>query len=1149
MTCPRCHAENRDGLRFCEDCGSRLTLTCAQCGGDLAPGKRFCGSCGTPATSQPAAPTASPESYTPKHLAEKILTSKSALEGERKQVTVLFADLKGSMELLADRDPDEARKLLDPVLQIMMDAVHRYEGTVNQVMGDGIMALLGAPLSHEDHAVRACYAALRMQESVKRYAEEVRRTVGIPIQIRVGLNSGEVVVRSIGSDLRMDYTAVGQTTHLAARMEQMAMPGSILIAQETLNLAEGYVVVKPLGPMLVKGLEAPIEVYEVTGAATVRSRLHAAAARGLTRFVGRTSELEQLRQALDDARSGRGQVVAVVGEPGVGKSRLYWEFTHSHRTQNWLIVESGSASYGKATAFLPIIDLLRAYFQIETRDEPRKIREKVTGKLLSLDRALEPSLPALLWLLDVSVDDPYWQRLDPPQRRLRTLDAVKRLLLRESQVQPLLVLFEDLHWIDAETQASLDGLIESLPTARVLLLVNYRPEYQHAWGRKPYYRQLRIDPLPPESADALLDALLGEDRTLGPLKRVLIARTEGNPFFLEESVRTLVETTVLVGERGAYRMTKAPDAWQIPATAQAILAARIDRLASEDKRLLQAASVIGKDVPFALLQAIADMPEGSLRGGLTHLQAAEFLYETSLFPDLEYTFKHAFTHGVAYGSLLQERRRALHARAAAAIEALYPERLTEHVERLAHHALRGELWDKAVLHLRQAGGKAMERSAYREAAAGFEQALDALRHLPESPERTEQAIDLHLDAGGVLVAPGELAKSTDHVREAEALAESLRDERRLGQALVLLATLAWLWGDLDRGLELGQRALAIALGLHDVSLQRSANYTLGVIGQARGDYRQSVAALSQVAEALQGSRRSEWLDAATSGDAPDLAPQLSGDLSLLAEQRLEEEVVPRRQLVVGDPRGRLAWSLAELGEFTGAMARGEEAVRLARDDSSNLILAYRNLGIVFLRRGALPQAIPLLERAVKLCRVTQVRYLFDTTAGHLGYAYALSGRLPEGVILMEEALADPAATGTVYHPLLLAYLGEAHLMAGRRDDACAVARRALDLAHRQTERGHEAWVLRLLGEIATQADLRDLGSAEEHYGRALARATELDMRPLVAHCHLGLGQLYRQTGDRAKAAEHLTTARAMYREMDMGFWLAQAEAACAGGDS
>ena len=407
MLCARCAHENPAGARFCNGCGVRLETVCPACRQVNPPASRFCNGCGQPLGSAPG-PARTPDSYTPKHLAEKILTSKAALEGERKQVTVLFADLKGSMELLADRDPEEARKLLDPVLEHMMEAVHRYEGTVNQVMGDGIMALFGAPLAHEDHAVRACYAALRMQESVKRYAEGVRRRHGVTVRIRVGLNSGEVVVRAIGSDLHMDYTAVGQTTHLAARMEQLAEPGSILLSPATLELAEGYVEVKPLGPLPVKGLPAPVEVYELVGAGAVRSRLHAAAARGLTRFVGRDSEVDQLRQALERAQAGHGQVVAVVGEPGVGKSRLYWEFTHSHRAHGWLILESGSVSYGKATAYLPVIDLLKAYFHIEGRDETRTIREKVTGKLLSLDRALEPSLSALLSLLDVPVEDEAW---------------------------------------------------------------------------------------------------------------------------------------------------------------------------------------------------------------------------------------------------------------------------------------------------------------------------------------------------------------------------------------------------------------------------------------------------------------------------------------------------------------------------------------------------------------------------------------------------------------------------------------------------------------------------------------------------------------------------------------------------------------------
>src|SRR6266851_1741118 len=741
MRCPQCSHDNPDGVKFCGECGARLESLCPSCGTGNPPANKFCHQCGQVLAPppMPAARFASPQSYTPAHLSEKILTSRTALEGERKQVTVLFADIKGSTELIAGLDPEEARTLLDPALRLMMHAVHRYEGTVNQVLGDGIMALFGAPLAHEDHAVRACYTALAMQEAMRRYTEEVRRTHGVEVQIRIGLNSGEVVVRAIGNDLHMDYSAIGQTTHLAARMEQLAPPGSIRLTADTLRLAEGWVQVTPLGLVPVKGLLAPVEVCELVGAGPARTRLQAFAARGLTPFVGRQAEIATLHQVLEQAGTGHGQVVAVIGEPAIGKTRLFYEFTHASRTQNWLLLESSSTSYGKATPYLPLIDLLKTYFQIEDRDDGRRRREKLTERLLTLDPALGPSLPAFLALLEVPVEDPHWQALDPPQRRQRTLDALKRLLLRESQVQPLLLVFENLHWIDTESQAFLDGLVESLPAARLLLLVNYRPEYQHGWGSKTYYTQLRLDPLPPASAEAMLQVLLGDDPGLAPLKRLLIERTEGNPFFLEESMRALVETGVLVGAPGAYRLAQTLPTIQVPATVQAVLAARIDRLPPEAKRLLQTAAVIGTEVPLPLLQAIAELPEAALHGGLGHLQAAEFLYEMRLFPEHEYTFKHALTHEVAYGSLLLERRRGLHARLVEAIEALMPARGTEgasgrspdQVERLAHHALRGEVWDKAVTYCQQAGARATERAAFHEAVAAFEQALQALMHLPE----------------------------------------------------------------------------------------------------------------------------------------------------------------------------------------------------------------------------------------------------------------------------------------------------------------------------------------------------------------------------------------------------------------------------------
>ena len=1012
MICPRCQHENPAGVKFCGECGIRLEFRCSACQASNPPTNKFCHECGTPLVTAPAATKfVSPQAYIPKHLAEKILTSRSALEGERKQVTVLFADLKGSLELLADRDPEEARALLDPVLERMMEAVHRYEGTVNQVMGDGIMALFGAPVAHEDHALRACYAALRMQETVKRYAEEIQRAHGVPVQIRVGLNAGEVVVRSIGSDLRMDYTAVGQTTHLAARLEQLALPGSILLSGATLPLVEGAVQGKPLGPVTIKGLEAPLEVYELLGALPLRSRMEAAAARGLSPFVGRQREIEALRHALAQAGAGHGQVVGVLGGPGVGKTRLFYEFSHARHLQGWLCLETWSMSYGKATAYLPVLELLKAYFQLEARDDARRLREKVTGKLLALDPALQPSLPAVLALLDLPQEDPQWSALDPAQRRQRTLEALKRLMLRESQLQPLCLIVENLHWIDAETQAWLDSLIESLPTARLLLLLNFRPEYQHGWGAKSYYTQLRLYPLPPASAEELLQGLLGPDRSLPPLRQLLIQRTEGNPFFLEESIRTLVETQVLTGARGAYRLAKALPGIQVPATVQAVLAARIDRLPPEEKRLLQAAAVVGKEVPCPLLQAIAELPEEPLRQGLTHLQAAEFLYEMRLFPELEYTFKHALTHEVAYGSLLHERRRTLHARLVGVIETLSPDRLAEQGERLAHHAFRGEVWEKAVTYLRQAGAKAFARSANREAVARFEQALAALAHLPDTRETLEQAIDLRLHLYPSLNPLGEFEKLGGYLREAEGLARTLADQRRLGWVSVYMAYFLWVTGRSPEARTAAQSAQAIAETLGEVPLEVGGNYYVGLVGLTSGDYPQAEASLRRVVQLLEGDRGHDRCG-------------LTGFPAAMA-------------------RGYLALALAERGAFEEGLVHGEEGVRLAEviDHPFSWVIASWGPAYLYRIRGEFPHAMRFLDRALALCHDWDLPHMSWITAGFLGSAYAWSGRVADGLSLLEEGLRAPAQ----WQALMIAHLGEAYLLAGRLDDALASAGRALML--------------------------------------------------------------------------------------------------------
>jgi class 3 adenylate cyclase/tetratricopeptide (TPR) repeat protein len=1071
---------------------------------------------GAPAPSSGTAGVQLPLAAIPSYLAEKILTARSALEGERKQVTVLFADLKGSMELLAGRDPEEVRQLLDPTLHVMMDAVHRYEGTVNQVMGDGIMALFGAPLAHEDHAVRACYAALAMQEAMRRYSVEVRRRHGCEVQLRVGLNSGEVVVRAIGNDLHMDYSAIGQTTYLAARMEQLATPGSIWLTAATLRLAEGLVQVEALGPLPVKGLAEPVEVFELVGASAIRRRLQASAARGLTRFVGRQQELTTLQQALAQAGAGHGQVVAVVGNAGVGKSRLVYEFVQAHSTPGWLVLESASVSYGQATPYFPVIDVLKRYSHVEEHDDTRTIRAKVTGQVLTLAPALQDTIPALLALLDALPEDSPFVQLDPPQRRQRTLDALKRVILRESQEQPLLLVFEDLHWIDSETQTLLNSLVESLPTARLLLLVNYRPEYQHGWGSKTSYTQLRLDPLPSMSVDALLQTLLGNDPSLKPLTQLLLVRTEGNPFFLEESVRTLVETGILLGERGAYRLGQGLPTIQVPATVQAVLAARIDRLPPEDKRLLQTAAVIGTEVPLPLLHAIAELPEERLHRGLAHLQAAEFLYETRLFPEREFTFKHALTHEVASGSLVQERRRVLHARIVEALEALVGERGVEHVERLAHHALRGEVWDKALAYCRQAGEKAMARSAYREAVGCFEQALKTLPHLPETHDTCAQAIDLRLALRSAFFPSGDHRKTLVYLHEAEALAVALDDPRRLGQVSNFLSVHYYRLGAYDQAIAAAQRALTLARASGTGGLHALANLRLGLAYHAQGEYRQALEAFRQTVTSLAEAQRHE---------------------------RFGQVILPAVHACAVH-----AWCHGELGTFAEGGASGDDGMRIAKavaHPASQMIAAW-GVGLLALRQGALPQALPLLERAMGLCHEADLPNFLPWMAAALGAAYTLDGRISDAVPLLTGAIEQTLATATVGDQIRCRLpLGEAQLRAGRLEEAHALTEGTLALVREHHERGNQAYALRLLGEIAGRREPPAVELAADYYRQALSLAEDLGMRPLQAHCHRGLGTLHSKTSHKEQARTALSTAIALYRTMAMTFWLPETEAALA----
>jgi len=851
-----------------------------------------------------------------------------------------------------------------------------------------------------------------------------------------------------------------------------------------------------LGTVPVKGLADPVRVYEITGAGPARTRLQATLARGLTKFVGRLTELQQLTRVLELAGGGHGQVVTVMGEPGVGKSRLVWELTHSHRTQGWLILDTGSVSHGKATAYLPVVDLLKGYCRIESGDAPRRIREKLAGKLVALDPALLGALSPLLALFDVPTDDAAWEALDAPLRRRRTLDAVCHVLLREAQLQPLLIVVEDLHWIDGETQAILDTLVESLPTARILLLTNYRPEYSHTWGRKTYCSQLRLDPLSAAGAEELLDALLGVDAGLDALRRLLLERTDGNPFFLEESVRALLERGVLAGERGAYRLTRAIEAMHVPATVQSVLAARIDRLPPEQKRLLQAAAVIGKDVPLALLESLDVEPLEVLPRALSEMQEAEFLYKTRLFPEAEYTFKHALTHEVAYGSLLQERRRALHGGVLTAIERLHAGRLDEHLERLALHAVRSESWEKAVAYSAETADRARRRWALREALASLEQALAALRHLPQTRDNLQRIVDLHVNARTCLVLLGDASTMLEHLDKAGVAAEALGDDARRARVAGHRAHTLWFTGRPRQALNLAETERALAHQAADLEEETFANFNMGEAQYSLGEFEQAAELLGRAL-----------------------------DFPVSQDRAAPLEVTARRWR---------AQALAELGRFDEAASLARDAIGIARARNHPYALAngITVWGFVCARRGTFQDAIPLLEEGLRFSRTLGFRSFVPTIGNLLAEALAQTGRSAEAQVLLEEV--PGSRQGTISRALAL-------LLLGRPADASALAVEALSDTRERGERGIEAWLEWLLGEIDARESPSNADAAAVRFREALALAEVLGMRPLVAHCHLGLGKLYRRTSKHEHAQEHLTAATTMYREMGMTYWLEQTE--------
>ncbi|HEY7203843.1 MAG TPA: sigma 54-interacting transcriptional regulator [Methylomirabilota bacterium] len=1010
---------------------------------------------------------------------------------QRRRVTLLRAAL--GVSEVGEELPETSR-----ALEMLVDKIRTFGGRVEEFGQTGLDASFGLePI--EDAPRRAANAAMAILKATERAREQSAET----LPIRIALHTGPFMIGQLSGAPQIDQAAKREAGVILDALVQAAEPNSAVVSGPTVPFLERRFALLPAGPLGGPGGQ----IHRLVG----REPDGFGPLARMGKFVGRRSEQELLQNRWASALRGRGQLVGVVGEPGVGKSRLVREFIKTVG-EGALVLETSAIALGNPTPYLPVVELLRSYFQLDVGEDADVLRQRVSEAIRELDENLLPTLSALLTLLDVPVPDPAWQSLAPAQRRQRTFDGVKRLLLRETRRRPLLLVFEDTHWNDTETQALLDSFVDGLPAAHVLVLLTYRPEYVHAWGGKSFYTQLRVDPLQPETAAELLGDLLGAHPSLQPLTARLIEWTEGNPFFLEESVRSLVETGALAGEHGAYRLTMPVSRIQVPATVEEVLAVRIDRLSAEQCRLLQSAAVIGKDVPYPILAAITDLTEEAIGETLRQLQGAEFLYETSPAPELEYTFKHALTREVAYASLAQGKR-TLHARILTVMETLYADRLEEHIDRLAHHAFQGHVWDKAVDYLRQAGARASARSANRDAVGYLEQAFTALAHLPNTRDTDELDLDLRFQMRNVLQTQGEFGPLLAHLQQAEARARALADDRQLGWVSAYLTDYFRLTGEQDRAIEAGERALQIAESLNDFPLKVATYTWLGQALHGRGEYRRAAALFARNVESLVGS------------------------------QLVERFGAPQPRSV--HSRTCLVWCLTELGEFREATRRGEEALQIAQplEHPLSLTTACAGLGYLYLRQGQVMKAITLLERGLEATRAANSPLWFPRVAYALGLAYSRVGRTREGLALLEDAVEQGAAMKMMgAHSLLLISLGEGYLLADRIGDAAAAAQQALQLAREHVERGYEARALLLLADVALRADPPDAARAREQTARALALAESLELRPLTAHCHLALGRADRLAGQKESAARHLTTAAALFRDMDMEPWLAETEA-------
>jgi class 3 adenylate cyclase/tetratricopeptide (TPR) repeat protein len=1115
MKCPKCQFENAEGSKFCNECGSKLEIICSACGKINSLISKFCNECGQDLRELIEAPPidySKPHSYTPKFLVDKILTTRSSIEGERKLITVLFADVANYTAMSEKLDPEEVHQIMDGCFKILMDEIHKYEGTITQFTGDGVMALFGAPVANEDHAQRACYTALSIQKAVEEYGQEVKSRYGQDFKMRIGLNSGPVVVASIGDDLRMDYTAIGDTTNLASRMESAARPGTILVSDHTHRLARDFFDFGPLGKITVKGKEEPQETYELLKIGKVETRIEAAVAKGLTRFVGRYNSMAALLEAYEKVRSGSGQVVGIMGEAGVGKSRLLLESRNRLPQDEFIYFEGRCIHFGGAMAYLPILDILRSYFEIKEGEQEFLIKKKMAEKIFQLDKNLKAVLPPFQELLSLKVEDEAYLKLEPKQRRERIFEGLRNLFIRESQNRPLVLAIEDLHWIDKTSEEFLDYLIGWLANARILLILLHRAEYTHRWGSKSYFNRIGLDQLSLKSSAELVEAILERGEVAPELKELILNRASGNPLFMEELTYTLLENGSIQRKDNQYVLTQKPSNIQIPDTIQGIIAARMDRLEENLKKIMQVAAVIGREFGFRILQAISGMRE-ELKTYLLNLQSLEFIYEKSLFPELEYIFKHALTQEVAYNSLLLKRRKEIHEKIGKAIEELFANRSEEFYEMLAYHYSRSDSLEKAFQYLRFSAGKATRNNSLWEALRFYKESLGILKQIPETNPIKKERLAVILLMAPILRNLGFPEDPTEILQDGERLCKEIEDKRSMALIYSYTGMYYTFKGNLTLGRSYMEQSLSEAEKASDLNILGPLAYGLFANYILEGNY-------IRIA---------------------DNAPRI---IRLVEETHRELEDFGLPANLYAALQCQCGFSLMALGKIEMGENLCKKAIFFACEVghlfSIGVAEMFYGISAAWIGRGE--KAVEYLQRSIENFEKSQGTLFLPAMWSKMGLAYYLSGNIPKALEYLEKGLKMQVASGL---PFWLSFshvgLSIVHLELNDLTKALSHAEEAINCARKNKERHWEALSLLQLGMVGWKSQKIKIDEAEQDIRQGIRLVNELGMKPFEMVGYLYLGELFTYANEREKALEILERAEKAFQEMGMDYWLARTQ--------